>query len=166
MVTRRPSKKRAPGRSKSGPRATAARIQKHVDKTGPVVVAEFGVCWRWTGALDPDGYGQVSVAGKTKQAHFASWEAVNGPVPEGHELDHLCRVRCCVNPDHLEAVTHSENVRRAVAAQKVEKRGGAGTVDNVEDRLCRVLKVNREEYPDFRLDDFRPALEGMLRKFG
>lgn len=71
-------------------------------------------CWRWVGGLGPHGYGKYWSEGKTKgQAHKMVYEKLVGPVPEGLELDHLCRVRCCVNPDHLEPVTHAENIRRS-----------------------------------------------------
>ena len=70
-------------------------------------VTECG-CWVWMAGIRPDGYGRW----KGRLAHVVSYERHKGPVPQGLELDHLCRVRCCVNPDHLEAVTHSENIRR------------------------------------------------------
>ena len=62
-----------------------------------------------------DGYGQLgSPMHGTRIAHRAYWIEANGPIPDGLELDHLCRNRSCVNVDHLEAVTHSENMRRQV----------------------------------------------------
>lgn len=67
-------------------------------------------CWVWQGYIAPNGYGKSRAA---KFAHVAQWEITNGPVPDGLELDHLCRVPACVNPSHLEAVTHAENMRRA-----------------------------------------------------
>jgi hypothetical protein len=71
-------------------------------------------CWLWQGALS-NGYGTLSVGKRSRGAHRLSYEAHRGEVPRGLEIDHLCRVRCCVNPDHLEPVTHVENVRRGAA---------------------------------------------------
>jgi hypothetical protein len=70
-------------------------------------------CWIWQGATIGKGYGRVNVPERETFAHVVEWEKVNGPVPEGLELDHLCRVPACCNPAHLEAVTHAENMRRA-----------------------------------------------------
>lgn len=103
--------------------ASLVRFERkyHVDdKPHP----RFGTpCWLWTGATK-SGYGFMWMSresggnvreGKQAGAHILMYEHVNGPVPEGLELDHLCRVRHCVNPAHLEAVTHTENVRRGEA---------------------------------------------------
>ncbi len=68
--------------------------------------------WIWRLALNANGYGIIGVANRSKLAHRASFEAFIGPVPEGLELDHVCKTKACVNPAHLEAVTRSENVRR------------------------------------------------------
>lgn len=76
-------------------------------------------CWIWQRSLGEKGYGVVRVDGRLVGAHKAYWERENGPVPDGLELDHLCRVRKCVNPAHLEPVTHRENVRRGYAARRV-----------------------------------------------
>lgn len=69
-------------------------------------------CWEWTATKNPKGYGRFRV-GKVRQAHRWLWEQVVAPIPEGLELDHLCKNRGCVNPDHLEPVTHQVNVARA-----------------------------------------------------
>jgi hypothetical protein len=68
-------------------------------------------CWLWTGCVDRIGYGTVWWNG-TQRAHRAVYLLSGRTIPEGTELDHLCNRRHCVNPDHLEPVTHSENVRR------------------------------------------------------
>lgn len=69
-------------------------------------------CWIWQGALNDRGYALGGGNGLGRLAHRVIWEREHGLVPEGFELDHLCRVRCCVNPEHLEVVTHAENMRR------------------------------------------------------
>lgn len=76
-------------------------------------------CWLWGASCGPTGYGQFWVGLATKLAHRVSYEAHIGPIPEGLELDHLCRIRSCVNPDHLEAVTHKENMSRGKLATKI-----------------------------------------------
>lgn len=84
-----------------------------------------GGCWLWTGAtVGERGYGQARSNGKPVVAHRAVWEATVGPIAEGMTIDHLCRVRLCVNPDHLEPVTMRENILRgegpcAVNARKL-----------------------------------------------
>lgn len=70
-----------------------------------------GDCWLWT-LSKRRGYGRVKVAGQTYQAHRFVYELLVGPIPAGKELDHLCRIRHCVNPDHLEPVTRRENHMR------------------------------------------------------
>jgi hypothetical protein len=70
-------------------------------------------CWEWTASKTGDGYGKLGVNGKTRDAHAVAYELIEGPVPDGLELDHTCRVRRCINPAHLEPVTHRENMLRA-----------------------------------------------------
>lgn len=70
-------------------------------------------CWIWKAAADPSGYGRCrDENGRSRNAHVVFYESLRGPVPSGLELDHLCRVRACVNPLHLEPVTRRENVLR------------------------------------------------------
>lgn len=69
-------------------------------------------CWIWAGAQVWNGYGVFRHMGRAEYAHRISYEAANGAIANGLKIDHLCRVRCCVNPAHLDAVTQRENIRR------------------------------------------------------
>lgn len=69
-------------------------------------------CWAWTAQTSPDGYGRFQVASASKLAHRVAFEQVNGGIPAGLQLDHLCRNRACCNPNHLEPVTQRENISR------------------------------------------------------
>jgi len=79
-------------------------------------------CWLWTACIQ-HGYGLFGVKGKSRKAHRVLWEHLNGRVPKGMCLDHLCRVRHCVNPAHLEAVDFKTNILRGegLAAQKAKQ---------------------------------------------
>jgi hypothetical protein len=74
-----------------------------------------GICWEWTDSLVRKGYGYVRWGGKYRRAHRVVWELLVGTLPAGLEPDHLCRNRACVNPDHLEFVTHRVNTLRGNA---------------------------------------------------
>jgi hypothetical protein len=69
-------------------------------------------CWLWLGGKSVAGYGQIRIDSKNRTAHRVAYRLVKGEIPKGLQLDHLCRVRHCVNPEHLEAVTLKENVLR------------------------------------------------------
>lgn len=85
----------------------ADRLWAKVDKTE--------TCWLWRGSRNRLGYGRICEGGPSRRILFAyrvAYELERGPIPPGLSLDHLCRVPACVNPAHLEAVTHRENVMR------------------------------------------------------
>ena len=83
-------------------------------------------CWNWKASLNGRGYGQIGVVinGKPKNcvAHRIAYELVKGPIPEGLTLDHLCRNRLCVNPDHLEPVTNKENIMRGTGMSVINSK--------------------------------------------
>lgn len=93
---------------------TEERFWSRVDKDGPLpTYAPFlGPCWLWTGAQFKKGYGQFPNDGRSVSAHRWAYERLEGPIPEGLVIDHLCRVPACVNPAHLEPVTQWENTMR------------------------------------------------------
>lgn len=118
-------------------------------------------CWVWQGSLVPTagtGYGRINVRGKAMLAHRAAYEEWIGPIPEGLEIDHHCENTRCVNPDHLEAVTHQVNSVRssgtaAANARKTHcKRGHEFTEENIywqtgrygKQRVCRACQKSPE----------------------
>ena len=84
-------------------------------------------CILWLGAVNQFGYGRESINGQRIVAHRIAYTLAIGPVEDGLELDHLCRVRCCINPFHLKPVTKLENVRRGEAGLPHAKRMKAKT---------------------------------------
>jgi hypothetical protein len=70
-------------------------------------------CWVWAKRMLKSGYGAMRVNRRQQRAHRVYYERANGPIPEGQEPDHKCKQKACVNPEHLEPVTHTENMRRA-----------------------------------------------------
>lgn len=121
-----------------------------------VFYAESG-CWEWTLRTNNKGYGLIRISGENQistYAHRVSYVVFKGPVPDGKQIDHLCRNRICVNPDHLEAVTAQVNVLRgntvsAVNAAKTHcVHGHAFDPDNTKfdkrgRRSCRQCLRNR-----------------------
>ena len=119
---------RPPSPPTSSPETTEIMCaRKSVEECIWARVDKTDTCWLWTGPLDRHGYGKCSAgAAKTGQwwrlAHRVVYELENGPIPEGLVLDHLCRVRNCVNPAHLEPVTIGENDARGISPWAENKR--------------------------------------------
>jgi hypothetical protein len=98
------------------PTAVRERFDALIDKSGPTS------CWLWTGYVNPGGYGMVSGLNRTTYAHRLAYERWRGPLVSGMVVDHVCRIRHCTNPAHLEAVTNRENILRGVGATAVNAR--------------------------------------------
>ena|SRR3990167_9896046 len=135
----------------------ADRFAQHIDQTP--------TCWLWTGFRDKLGYGRFRVSPNRKRyAHRLAYELWVRPIPDGLEIDHLCRNPPCVRPDHLEAVTHRENMRRGIspAAHALRfnecKHGHPLTPENTYTplgdptrRKCRTCNYRRLAESDARL---------------
>lgn len=89
------------------PRPPEERFEQYVERVG------HDGCWLWIGANTEGRYGQFFNGERSQRAHRWAYEHWIGPIPEDHEIDHLCNVTLCVRPDHLEPVTNDENQRRA-----------------------------------------------------
>jgi hypothetical protein len=134
-----------------------ARFWRYVDKSGT------GGCWLWTNSLTEDGYGRFWPDRTRVLAHRFAYELIVGPIPEGLQLDHLCRVRRCVNPAHLEPVTAAENARRSpVTLSTINSRkthcvngheltAGNTAVDKRGWRACRAcVRIRKKAYRSAR----------------
>lgn len=86
---------------------TAEDVWKKIDVRGP------DECWLWLFSVSTSGYGQFYFSGRLHTAHRVAYELVKGPIPDGLQLDHLCRNRRCCNPAHLDPVTCAENIYRS-----------------------------------------------------
>lgn len=115
---------------------------------GSIPVTETG-CWLWLGGESGDGYGHTRW-GSHYKAHRLSYIIFRGPIAEGRQVDHLCKVRCCINPDHLEVVTPRVNTLRSSAftadqARQTHCHKGhefteANTCKQGNHRVCRACK--------------------------
>jgi hypothetical protein len=135
-------------------------VKSPLDRFWPKV-DRSGTCWLWTSKINNRGYGLFSLNGRMVAAHRVAYELLVGPIPEGHDVDHVrergCVNRHCVNPSHLEPVTHRENLLRgsgfaAVNAAKTHcPRGHEYTPENTYvnphpdgGRICRTCKRDRD----------------------
>jgi hypothetical protein len=124
-----------------------------IEKVMPRLTLDANDCWLWEGSTGAGGRGQVwevrNGKKRLRRTHQVTYEYFRGAVPEGLELDHLCRVPLCANPWHLEAVTHAENVRRGNAPNAIAVRTNAcKRGHSLEDayiqagaRVCRICKI-------------------------
>jgi hypothetical protein len=108
-------------------------------------------CWQWQATVNNFGYGIIRPigGGPRTPAHRVSYETFRGPIPVGLDIDHLCRNPGCINPEHLEPVTHQENIRRGWAAKKTHcKQGhplsGSNLIASRSHRSCRLCNNARQ----------------------
>ena len=144
-------------------------IERFMEKVVKRIDKPFMLCWIWTGAKWPKGYGQFRVNGKLVRAHRWSYEYFIGPVPTGMELDHFkCHNPSCVNPYHLRPATTLENIRNGLTHNAVKthcKRGHEFTPKNTRiirqdgyaKRICRTCSREWER-------NYRPSHRAKLRE--
>ena len=131
------------------PRSLAERFWEKVEPTG--------FCWGWAGSIDAYGYGRLSIktprGWRDGKAHRLAYELLVGPIPHGLDIDHLCRMKHCVNPDHLQPVTRGENTRRHYSLRTHCKSGHRWTPESTYvkpngTRMCRLCKNERRRKHD------------------
>lgn len=111
-----------------------------------MLVNKTDSCWLWVGYIDRYGYGTRYFEGRTQGVHRIAYQLLIGPVPAGLQLDHLCRVKNCVNVEHLEPVTGAVNTRRA---RLIKTRCPAGhaydyVVSTTGERRCRACTAEQK----------------------
>lgn len=123
-------------------------------------------CLVWIGATNNKGYGVVIVNSHTELAHRIAYEAHYGPIPDGLVLDHLCRVRNCVRPEHLQPVTQAENMRRGRSAAALQVGDTCQNGHHIADNellytrpsgATECLECRREGRRANRRGEFRPT---------
>lgn len=130
---------------------SSVRLWRKVDFLGPSWNGTN--CWLWNGGLSKLGYGRIwDSRRRPRPVHQVAWELTRGPIPAGLEIDHLCKTRNCVNPAHLEPVTHKENVFRGDCvstrfAARTHCSKGHPLIPDVPCRKnCRRCRICRNEY--------------------
>lgn len=132
--------------------ATSERFWRKVNRDGPVPVdrPDLGPCWLWTAGRTSRGYGAFSADGRQHLAHRVAYEEESGSIPDGLTIDHLCRVRHCVNPSHMEVVTRGVNVLRGVGPSAANARKDRCPRNHPYDLVSggrrRCLACKRERY--------------------
>lgn len=120
-------------------------------------VIKTGSCWEWTGAKNKKGYGHFCLNYDILKSHRVSYELFKELIPQGLQIDHLCKNTSCVNPDHLEVVTLQENIRRGNHTNKgiknrlkthCPKGHEYSGKDKMGFRLCRICRniINKKQY--------------------
>jgi hypothetical protein len=104
----------------------ASHFKKPLSERFWAKVDKSGECWLWTAGTSRKGYGAILVEGKGRAAHRVAYELVNGPIPEGMQIDHMCHTRACVRPDHLRIANFKQQRENLSGPQSNSKSGIRG----------------------------------------
>lgn len=116
-------------------------------------------CWEWTGTVTKSGYGVLSISGVRKRTHVLSYMEFVGPIPKGGQVDHRCRNRRCVNPDHLRLVTNKQNQENLPPESQRARSGYRGVYKNSRGKWYGQVKHNGVRYVTASVDDPHLAQE-------
>ena len=137
-----------------------------------IKITKASNCWEWAGAKGPNGYGRINFNGKLSLTHRFIYEYFNGPIPTELEIDHLCRNPSCANPEHLEAVSHQENILRGTSFVSINSKkthcpqGHEYSLDNTYHtpagkRKCRTCHRDRSRMDRLKLEQRRKMIGEM-----
>lgn len=108
-------------------------------------VSKTGGCWEWTGCKTSSGYGQFKAEHVAEKAHRVAWKLINGPIPSGNHIDHLCHTPACVRPTHLRLATNKQNgENRKGPAGKATHSGVRGVHKSGERWVARVCHNGKQ----------------------
>lgn len=120
-------------------------------------VDKSGRCWKWTEALNDSGYGIIRIGKKSVRAHRFAWELLVGVIPEGMQIDHRCRHRECVRPEHLRVVTNKQN-QEHISKRKTNTSGYRGvTFDKRKNKWSVLVGHNGRNHFGGLFDDVHEA---------
>src|SRR6266508_5283642 len=160
---REPQARLTGAHDRSRPRNRRSELERLLDRTvlGPTH-PELGACWRFTGTTTP--YGRIAKA-QDSYTHRLGWKLLRGPIPKGMELHHRCGVYACWNPDHLQVVTHAENLayRRKARLRATARPRQARSSSSTTARAGTVLAPRRNSGEGNRLHSLRDQPGARLR---
>lgn len=120
--------------------------------TSKIIVDKKTGCWVWRKPNKHLGYGSIGIDGIRQYVHRISYLLFNGAIPKGKEIDHLCRNRACINPTHLEVVTHKENGLRGISPPAINARKQLcsnghpfSKTDSRGYRICNICHADRNQ---------------------